>query len=555
MNHIDHLPLSALRDSPFNPRKSYADAALQELADSIRTQGVMQPIVARPLGDLQTDIEHRYEVVFGHRRLRATRLAGLETIPVVLREMTDEEAAIAQVHENLQRADVSPLEEADSFQRLRVEHQLKPDAIAAAIGKSKAYVYARLKLATGAPEVRAAIADHGLSPEIGVLLARLPHHDLQRQALKAVRDEYRESAEVPRAWCSTRDADQRVRNMFRIDLERAPFMLADAILTRAGACTTCKRRAGNIPELAGALSESICTDAACYQNKVEAHRAFEQAQLRAGGHRVVTGDEARELMPSPWQPPAGYVPVDRTVVGQVDGEQLLVRRALEILGDAAPKKLAVVLPDGSLREFIKQAELGEIRAALDLPDTPSTAGASEDRDDDEVMDRSDWTAAELLTLEVDAWERVREAVVWAVAGHDRDLADLRLMVAREYDLAGEFGDAAERVLGLAKLRADAENAADEGVFDADAWDRAWIESAPADALATLLVVNAAWDALSSPSPWFARHMPRERATRLVAIAERYVDVEASAVATPSDDDETDEPADAGDTRQRDAFEG
>lgn len=99
---ILRVPLSALRESPFNPRKTYDEADLQDLAESIKTQGVMQPIVVRPLPDGQADVALRYEIVFGHRRFRACALLPEyrdDTLgaPIIVRDLDDQQAACAQV--------------------------------------------------------------------------------------------------------------------------------------------------------------------------------------------------------------------------------------------------------------------------------------------------------------------------------------------------------------------------------------------------------------------------------------------------------------------------
>ena len=156
---ITMLPLARLRESPFNPRRRYNEASLLELAETMLppTGRVHQPIVVRPL--VQADVEHDHEIVFGHRRFRAAGIAGLEEIPAIVRAMTDEEAQLAQVVENLQREDVSPLEEADALHTLRREHGQSIEDLMKHAGKSRSYVFNRLRLATAHDKVREAVAD------------------------------------------------------------------------------------------------------------------------------------------------------------------------------------------------------------------------------------------------------------------------------------------------------------------------------------------------------------------------------------------------------------
>ncbi|HUD73430.1 MAG TPA: ParB/RepB/Spo0J family partition protein, partial [Terracidiphilus sp.] len=135
------LPLDALTESPNNPRKSFDEASLNELAASIKAQGILSPLVVRPVGQ-------RFEVVAGARRYRAARLAGLETAPVRIVELTDAQAIETSIVENLIRADVHPMEEASGFRFLLDMEELKYtiEQISARTGKTPAFICARLKL-------------------------------------------------------------------------------------------------------------------------------------------------------------------------------------------------------------------------------------------------------------------------------------------------------------------------------------------------------------------------------------------------------------------------
>ena len=129
------LPLSVLTESKTNPRRFFEDSALKELAASIRSQGVLSPLLVRPL------TERSFEIVAGARRYRAAQLAEAETVPVRIVNLTDAEALEAQLIENLQRRDVHPLEEAQGFRALLNldEPKYSIEQIAAKTGKSPAY--------------------------------------------------------------------------------------------------------------------------------------------------------------------------------------------------------------------------------------------------------------------------------------------------------------------------------------------------------------------------------------------------------------------------------
>jgi ParB family chromosome partitioning protein len=142
------LPVEFLKSSRFQPRKDFDPAKLQELADSISAQGVVQPIVVRPVG------ENRYEIIAGERRWRAAQLARLHDIPVVVRNVSDQAALAIALIENIQREDLTPLEEAEALKRLQEEFSLTHQQIADAVGKSRVTVTNLLRLNELHPEAK-----------------------------------------------------------------------------------------------------------------------------------------------------------------------------------------------------------------------------------------------------------------------------------------------------------------------------------------------------------------------------------------------------------------
>ena len=131
-----NLPLSLLNVSKTNPRRTFDEVALKELAESIRAQGILSPLLVRPL------TENSFEIVFGERRYRAAQLAEQDTVPVRIKQMTDAEALEAQLVENLIRAEIHPMEEAQGFRALLTleEPKYSIEQIAAKLGKSPAFV-------------------------------------------------------------------------------------------------------------------------------------------------------------------------------------------------------------------------------------------------------------------------------------------------------------------------------------------------------------------------------------------------------------------------------
>jgi len=142
------LPIEFLKSSRFQPRKDFDPGRLQELADSISAQGIVQPVVVRPVGD------NRYEIIAGERRWRAAQLARLHEIPVVVRHVTDQAALAIALIENIQREDLNPLEEAEALRRLQQEFSLTHQQIADAVSKSRATITNLLRLNELASEAK-----------------------------------------------------------------------------------------------------------------------------------------------------------------------------------------------------------------------------------------------------------------------------------------------------------------------------------------------------------------------------------------------------------------
>lgn len=151
---LRHLSVELMQRGRYQPRKDMSADALEELAESIRAQGVMQPIVVRPLGD------NRYEIIAGERRWRAAQMAELDSIPAVIREVPDEAAIAMSLIENIQRENLNPMEEALALSRLKEEFGLTHQQVADAVGKSRAMVTNLLRLMSLEADVKK-LLEHG----------------------------------------------------------------------------------------------------------------------------------------------------------------------------------------------------------------------------------------------------------------------------------------------------------------------------------------------------------------------------------------------------------
>ena len=139
-NSTNFLPTSVLRSGKFQPRSHFDEKTLEELAESIRKNGIMQPIIVRPLD------KNNYEIIAGERRWRAAQTAGLKEVPVVIRDISDQVALELALVENIQRQDLTPLEEAHGYQRLMDEFGYKQEELSATVGKSRSHIANLLRL-------------------------------------------------------------------------------------------------------------------------------------------------------------------------------------------------------------------------------------------------------------------------------------------------------------------------------------------------------------------------------------------------------------------------
>lgn len=176
---IEEILLSQIVPNPFQPRKNFAPEQLDELAESIKNYGLLQPILVRKNGET-------YQLISGERRLRAGKMAGLERIPAVVRELSDQEAAEIALVENLSRADLNYFEEAEGYLRLIKEFALTQDEIARRIGKSQPTIANKLRLLTLPPNVRLAIDPTQITERHTRSLLKLKNEEQQLAVLEKI---------------------------------------------------------------------------------------------------------------------------------------------------------------------------------------------------------------------------------------------------------------------------------------------------------------------------------------------------------------------------------
>jgi len=288
VNHeYRNLPIVQLQESPTNPRRRFDEHSLAELADSFKAQGVLQPLLVREIE------ENKYEVVAGARRLRAAKIAELESVPVRVVALSDAACIETQLVENIQREGVHPLEEACAFHALLHTEGLQYDipSLAVKAGKSPAFVATRLRLV----ELISSIAEAFLADQIGVghalEIAKLPQPEQQRAFDAAFRTVW-SNGKDNRILLPVRELTAWIEQNILLTLDSVPFDKNDeALLPEAGSCTNCPKRTGYNTLLFGEATKDSCTDGSCFNAKLAKHIKRQVAE-RPKLVQIATGDGA-----------------------------------------------------------------------------------------------------------------------------------------------------------------------------------------------------------------------------------------------------------------------
>lgn len=177
---IEYIPIEYIRPNPYQPRTKFSQSALDDLANSIKEYGVLQPINVRKFS------ENSYELISGERRLRASKIAGLIEIPALVNEVVELDSALMALIENIQRENLNFIEEAESYNQLISIHNITQEQIARKVGKNQSTVANKLRLLRLNADVRKELLDNNLSERHARALLRLPEEDLQKEALKSI---------------------------------------------------------------------------------------------------------------------------------------------------------------------------------------------------------------------------------------------------------------------------------------------------------------------------------------------------------------------------------
>lgn len=442
LNQVQQLLPATVKESPFNPRSNYPEDEMAALTESAKAVGIIQPVLVRDLGD------GSYELVFGHRRLRAALSARLPFIPAIVRVLTDAESAQLQAVENLQRKDLDVFDEAQSFAAYIKAHHCTKDDFCRRTGLSRTQVYNRLKLATLHEAGQLALRSGKIQSEVATLIARVPSEKHQAHALKLILDLSPSKADGPQDELMTvRKARGIIREKFTLGLKDALWALDDATLLAEGngkvldadyavACNVCPKRSGVDPVLYVDLfgqeqyshhpsGENVCTDPACFDAKKTAQLKRNQAALEAKGKTVIAGGKARQAISAQGEIKNGYIALK-------DVKEAIKKATVK--GKPAPEIVTMTIQDPRNGKTVEVVKLDDVKAAGVKVD------AAKPKNDWQGNQAKERAARELREAKAEAdtsfYSQLFVAVRDAAAKLPRTTLDLQLIAARLWEGIG-----------------------------------------------------------------------------------------------------------------------
>ncbi len=269
MQQIQYIKTNQLHDSGMNPRKEFDQDSIDQLAESIKQVGILQPIIAR----LNTTVKKKqipiYEVICGARRLSAAAIAELEEVPVIVRELTDEEAFDLMITENLQRKDVSPLEEAIAYQSLINKGTYDVGSLSIRFGKSESYIRHRIKLNDLISEFKDLLRKEVINLSAALEISKLN----QDNQIDLYNEKYIDKDRFT-YWQapSLKELKRYIDNNYMLNLSEAPFSLEDSTLGPFGSCIGCHfNTASETLLFPDSPEHGKCINITCFKEKKNRH--------------------------------------------------------------------------------------------------------------------------------------------------------------------------------------------------------------------------------------------------------------------------------------------
>jgi len=279
---LEVVSIDQIDVSKTNPRKSFDEKALNELTQSIKEHGILQPVLVRPVNSSLHEPWEQFELVCGERRYRAAKLAGLEEIPVNIRVLTDDEAFELQIIENLERKDVHPLDEADAFKKMLDSGKYTIADIAAKMAKPESFIVQRLKLVDLIDPVRSDFIAGHLGIGHAILIARCDEFqqlDIHKNA-QPYNDNYSIDYGTIKELKETIEDDSYLLSDAKFDLSD------DKLVNDTCACNVCPKRSGANPLLFEDMQDDRCFDKSCFEFKSDAFVEKEVAKIISEGKNI-----------------------------------------------------------------------------------------------------------------------------------------------------------------------------------------------------------------------------------------------------------------------------
>jgi ParB/RepB/Spo0J family partition protein len=360
------VSLASIAPHPRNPRRRFDQAELEQLAASIRSKGIIEPVILRPHPGAGCKSGNAYQLVAGERRVRAAALAGLQRVPAIVRRLNDQDCLEVMVVENDQRAETSPLEKAEGYAALLEFPGMTVAKIAAKVGQPTGTIQDLLKLRQ-LPEVAKKAVDAGVLPtSTAILIARIPGEGLRTKAAHHILSgacwwEWTPKPRPDDEPLNYRAARELIHKHCMVKLAEAGFdRKALDLVPGVPSCDACPKRVGNLqkqdPEGYKGARADVCTDPECYERKVEAWGQREAEVAKQQGFKVLPAKVGLELFDQhsnhiSWRAREKYVDLDRTC-----HEDKRQRTYGQLLGDRCKGETVVAFDHaGRVRRLVEIA--------------------------------------------------------------------------------------------------------------------------------------------------------------------------------------------------------
>lgn len=334
---LGQVSLSEIREDKDNPRVRFEGIA--DLVASVKSLGVVSPVMVRALPQAEDGV--KFQLIYGARRVRAAHEAGISSVPTVLAECTDDEAAAIQLVENGQREGVHPIDEAKAIRRLLAasDNDNNEAVTAARLGRSVAYLRRRLELLLLPEEAQKEFRAGRVALGVAHLIAGLPRESDR----KTVWDGLKQDAAL---LVDLDEAREEIRNRVMPDLASAAFPLNDAVLVAAaGACLTCPKRTTAQADLFGeSKGAGACLDSKCFSGKQRAYFDLQAKQAKAEGIPVMSKKEQSEVFRFGNRPDRDYVRADDTFYSTATNRS---QKYSAVMADAKDKRVLAQDGDGN----------------------------------------------------------------------------------------------------------------------------------------------------------------------------------------------------------------